>query len=100
MPMTQITLMTAFDHIEQLIVNRYGGLSPKRLDQPGELPSDGPSAASHILWLVKTAKDSLSTGAYNREKLMRWLGFAQGWAWTTKQATIQDFRDANRPPEE
>lgn len=101
MPMTQMTLLDALDHIDSAIKDRYGNVEPRRLEAPESTSYPIPvRAAQHVRWLVRESKRMVAEQPERREKIMRWLAFCQGWAWTTGLASIDDLKEANRPPDE
>lgn len=101
MPMTQVSILTALDHIDSAIKFQFGGIEPKHLG-PGE-GTDYPGherAAQHIKCVVDDARKMLMDGSDRRETVMRRLAFCQGWIWTMGIVSIDDLKDANRPPDE
>lgn len=101
MPMTEMTILTALDHIDSAIKFRFGIVEPKRLTEPETRMYPGHErAAQHIKFMVNEARKMLHENPGKREKIMRWLAFGQCWIWTMGLASIDDLKDANRPPDE
>lgn len=99
--MTDMTIMTALDHIDSAIKYRFGPVEPKRLTAPeSRMYPSHERAAQHIKFMVNEAKRMLVETPEKREKIMRWLAFGQCWVWTLGLASIDDLKDANRPPDE
>lgn len=99
MPMSSDTILAALDQIEAAIDRKYGVLTPKRLLPPESTSYPIPlRAAQHIKWLVTETRRMVREDPSRREKIMRWLAFAQGWAWTVGLTSIEELKDANRSP--
>jgi hypothetical protein len=99
--MTDMTILTALDHIDSAIKYRFGAVEPKRLTEPeSRMYPSHERAAQHIKFMINETRRLLAEHPEKREKIMRWLAFCQGWIWTMGIVSIDDLKDANRPPDE
>lgn len=55
-------------------------------------------ALDKVLDMIPSMRMFLQEG--RREKLMRWLGFAQGILWNIGAYTLEELKDHNQPDEE
>lgn len=52
----------------------------------------------HIAWMIEEIPRLIADG--KRDKAHRWLGFVQGYLWTTGYCAIDRLKSVNRPAEE
>lgn len=118
--MTDEKIQEAIDRIEGLVVQRleFIGYDKERIKTPlrfdptvsvdysSHYGSNEDAAAEHVLWMTREMSKMHRAGIAcseprdsfaAREKVMRWLGFAQGVLWFAGLATIDELRKMNMP---
>jgi hypothetical protein len=98
--MTTMTILDSLDYVASKVYEASPDARPEKFTGPvRSYPADA-RAANHILWMIADCKRLLIETVDNRERIMRHLGFCQGWLWTKGLTTIEELRESNRPPEE
>lgn len=115
MPMTQVSILTALDHIDRAIRFRFGVIEAQHLPvgqssyptlttNEGHINEDTSpdhlTAARHIKYVVDEARRMVLDHSERRETIMRRLAFCQGWLWSLGLSSIDELKDSNRPPDE
>lgn len=85
MVMSNDDVARAGQSIRRMVMQRY----------PGQKAAAHTNVPAHLLYMLDCIDAFMSEG--RREKAMRWLGFAQGVAWVSGWASIEEMKDDNRP---
>lgn len=51
----------------------------------------------HMAYLCKEGTRMAKEEPERREKVMRWLGFVQGYVWACRMTTVEELKDMNKP---
>ena len=94
------------EHIERIIEDmeawlyeNFPTVVPEKIDTSKYLTLEYPSdelAVGHLKFMLSEMKGmDYQEDSDSREKLMRWLGFAQGALWARGYQSIDGFREMN-----
>lgn len=95
--MTDDQVRAAMNSICDSVYNFYSSpkVKAKALPDYEDNHPSGFEVACHLLYMVEQVNKFLNEG--KQEKAMRWLGFAQGVAWSKGWYTIKQLKHHNKP---
>lgn len=95
MSMTEQRILTVLDKYENAVLSVIDDCGPVRIDHTLET-HDKQQTLAHVYWMLLEMRGMLQDTDCDREKIMRWLGFAQGVLWTLEVLTIERMKEDNR----
>lgn len=92
--MNQEQIEYTIDTIDSFLETHYPNIEAKRILDGRWLMDE----YAHLKYMIPQMRELAGCShddQKSREKLMRWIGFAQGALWGIEHFTINDFRDMN-----
>jgi hypothetical protein len=90
--MNHLQIQQAVTKYRALIQELFPTMKPQRVSTGDHTKLE---TLAHVLYMLEQIESFLPHPEH-REKMMRWLGFAQGILWSERLYTLEDLKDHNR----